>query len=323
MNAPTLTTHRERVRRATPALLALGIDPDLAAVEMYARLSTAPGGSYASMLGSSHKCDLGEGRGWLTAVSYMAPEREAGILGYTSCPFASPGCTASCIRTTGQMIYPTHGLARIRRTARLFVFPDETMRAINGELLQHAGKAFARQLQPCARLNGTSDHAFWSQHLGVDREVPLRLYDYTKRPPLPLAVAAHKSGWHLTYSLSEMPLSMEWSAAWAAHGVNAALVVAGPLGTTKRVHVQVRDELVRRGSFAGRPTLPGDNNDLRFLDPEVGGWVVLAAKGHKVKHDETGFVVRFDPDLLLGTDRPPEAALLSEVDRRRFNLKET
>jgi hypothetical protein len=306
------------LKRATPALLTLGIDPDLPAERLYSALSSTPAGNYASMLGSSHKCMMGESVGWLTAVSYQAAATESGIEGYTSCAFASPGCTATCIRTTGQMIYPTHTLCRIRRTARLFLFPELTARAFNGELLAHAGKAFARGLLPCFRLDGTSDHAFWRPSWGIDREVPGRAYDYTKRPLTPDAMAAIDSGWHLTFSLDEREQSLRRSLDWAAAGVNTALVVGGPPGTVRKTHKAVAAALVERGTFAGRPTLPGDEHDLRFLDPKVGGWVVLAAKGHKIKHDATGFVVRFDPEVLLGTDLPAERALWRTKDLERF-----
>ena len=41
-------------------------------------------------------------------------------------------------------------------------------------------------------------------------------------------------------------------------------------------------------SFRGLPTVDGDKNDLRFLDPK-GVAVALYAKG-KAKHDTSGFV---------------------------------
>ena len=156
-------------------------------------------------------------------------------------------------------------------------------------------------------------------HQGVaGREVPGQAYDYIKRPVTPAARAAIDSGWHLTFSLDEREQSLRRSRAWAAAGVNTAIVVGGPPGTTRKTHTAVAAALVARGVFAGRPALPGDEHDLRFLDPAVGGWVVLAAKGHKIKHDATGFVVRFDPEVLLGTDLPAERALWRTKDLERF-----
>ena len=64
--------------------------------------------------------------------------------------------------------------------------------------------------------------------------------------------------------------------------------------------------------------LDGDRDDLRYLDPSVGGWVLLASKGGPANRDESGFVVRFDPEVLLGSDLPAEHALLSVSDRARF-----
>ena len=309
--------NQKRLTAALPALKRLDIDT-VSPAAIYFGLTTTGSGAPSRLIGSSYKCDLGEARGWRTGVQYLSPSTEAGITGFNPCAFAG-ACGDGCINTTGQMIYPTHVRARIKRTLRWYLFPEQTARAFNGETLMLMGKAFAEGLEPAIRGNGTSDTPFWLDRFGVDRSLPIQRYDYTKRPPTRGIVAAHQSGWHMTFSLSEHPRSMEWATAWQAHGVNVAMVVSGPRGSTRGVSEKVAAELVRRGEFAGRPIIDGDKHDLRFLDPAIGGWVVLSAKGGKAKRDESGFVVRFDPAVLLGTDWSPETALLSVFDRQRFN----
>lgn len=318
MNARPPTTSHLRLKRARDTLLRLGVDPKTPTDQVYAALSTTSSGGYASLLGSSYKCDLGENEGWMTAVQYLAPHKDAGVDHLNVCPYASPGCASTCITSTGQMVYSTHVEARVKRTLRWFLFPERTAQAFNGETLMHMGKAYARGYRPAVRMNGTSDWPFWTERHGIDLDLSVRRYDYTKRSPSEPLVAAHRRGWHMTYSLSEQPLSMAYAKQWQRHGVNVALVVSGPLGSTRTIAKQVAAILVERGELAGRPVIDGDAHDLRFLDPAVGGWIVLAAKGGKAKRDKTGFVVRFDPDALVKPCWAATSALLSSFDLDRF-----
>lgn len=309
-------TRLDRVRQSFEAL---GYPQPGSIGEAYARLRMTEGGSYATLLGTHiHKAELGVARGALNAIQYLSPATESGIARFTACPFASEGCAATCIRTTSQNVSRGAWRARVKRTLRWFLDLKWAARDLYGEVLMLEGRAIRDNLAPTARLDGTSDQMFWSK-LPWWRGMTTQFYDYTKRPVTPSALRAVADGWHLTYSLSEDDRSMARSLAWAARGVNSATVVGGPRGSTQTIAKKVAKELIRRGEFAGRQTIDGDRDDLRWMDPAVGGWVVLSAKGGEVKHDETGFVVRFDPAVLLGTDWAPEQALLSMVDRIRFN----
>lgn len=301
----TMTSRRAR---AADALRSLGIDPEAPDHEVRHMLSFSLKGSYRSLLGQSHKCDLGEGQGWVTKVQYLAPSRAAGVKGWTACPYASEGCSRACIDTSGMMIYPTHVEARKRRTLRWFLFPVETMEAFNMEVYGHHGTARLRSAKAAVRADGTSERHFWRKK-GLNRDLDVQFYDYTKASLTPAALVAHDSGWHLTFSLSEKPQSLQQSDAWAAVGVNSAIVVAGAGKSSAKKNKAIADELARRGSFFGRSVIFGDEHDLRFLDPADGGWVTLGAKG-KSRYDETGFVVRFDADKLLGSDALAEECLL-------------
>ena len=310
----TKTFRRER---AAEALRSLGIDPEAPDHEVRHMLSFSLKGSYRSLLGQSHKCDLGEGQGWVTKVQYLAPSRAAGVKGWTACPYASEGCSQACIDTSGMMIYPTHVEARKRRTLRWFLFPVETIEAFNMEVYGHHVTSRLSNTKAAVRADGTSERHFWRKK-GLNRDLDVQFYDYTKAPLTPAALAAHDSGWHLTFSLSEKPESLLQSDAWAAVGVNSAIVVAGAGKSSAKKNKAIADELARRGSFFGRSVIFGDEHDLRFLDPADGGWVALGAKG-KSRYDETGFVVRFDADKLLGSDALAEECLLPAHAERFFD----
>lgn len=307
-----------KLARCAPAFRRLGFPSDMTLSRAYDLAATTDGGGYANLLGTHiHKAELGVARGALNAIQYCAPEKESGIVGFTSCAFASPGCAATCIKTTGHSVTDMAQRARIKRTLRWFLDPVQASRDLGRELTALERRAERKDLVPTARLDGTSDLRFWAKVEGWE-DRPTRFYDYTKRPPTTLHLDAYRRGWGVTYSLNEDPSSVAFSRQWARRGVNTAIVVGGPVGSTRPVAEAIAAELVRRGEFVGRPTIDGDRDDLRWMDPQVGGWVVLSAKGGKAKHEQHGFIVRFDPELLLGGSTFPEAALLSEFDRFRL-----
>ena len=49
--------------------------------------------------------------------------------------------------------------------------------------------------------------------------------------------------------------------------------------------------LIKNGTWNGYPTIDGDRDDARFMDPPW-SWVVLYAKGLKAPRDMSGFVQR-------------------------------
>jgi hypothetical protein len=138
-----------------------------------------------------------------------------------------------------------------------------------------------RNIKPCIRLNGTSDIR-WEQipvvdaqgntHKNIMEAFPMvQFYDYTKianRRNVP-------NNYHLTWSYSGAnPKYSAMMDTAVANGMNVAVVF--------------RTKGTIPASFKGLPTVDGDKNDLRFLDPK-GVAVALYAKG-KAKYDTSGFV---------------------------------
>lgn len=307
-----------RVDRAAEALRSLDIDPTLPVDEIYTQLRHTDGGNYAKLFTTNaYKAQLSQARGVLSGVQYLAPHTQSGIEGYTSCPFASEGCAATCLTGTGHMVTDIAAVARLRRTLRWFLLPKRALHDLHGEVLMLEGRAIRDDFRPTLRLNGTSDLPFWSWLDSSQYDTVL--YDYTKRPPVQaMRDAWYQHRWHFTFSLSERPDSLLLSEKWAALGVNTAMVVSGPPGSTSTTAKAVAKLLIARGEFAGRPTFDGDRDDLRWLDPRVGGWVILSAKGGDAKSEDHGFVVRFDPDVLADERNDPTSALLSPADVARF-----
>lgn len=237
-------------------------------------------GQQRDLLSTSAKCELGNVRGYSTAVMFMAPHQEAG--GKTVCPWSTVGCRALCLGVhAGHMRMTTHKVARVAR-ARWWQGARESFLArLHMEIGLFTNRARKAGRVPCVRLNGSSD-VLWERH-GLPQAWPgVQFYDYTKAPlSVRLARGPLPANYRLHYSLSERPGALDEAHRWLDAGLNACLV----LRTEREV-----GELVARGSFDGRPVLNGDLDDLRFLDPP-GTWVALKAKGRPAKIDRSGFVL--------------------------------
>jgi hypothetical protein len=131
-----------------------------------------------------------------------------------------------------------------------------------------------RSIQPCVRLNGTSDIR-WEMRT-VDNQTlfdifpQVQFYDYTK-----IANRIVPDNYHLTYSYSAAnPAYAKQVKIALSRGMNMAVVF--------------RNNRCIPPTFLGLNTIDGDRDDLRFLD---GSQVIVAlyAKG-KAKLDQSGFV---------------------------------
>jgi hypothetical protein len=233
--------------------------------------------------GYNPKLKKGRAAGYATAVMHFAP---AHLGGFNVCPFATPGCTQSCLNTAGHggiiKAGQTTNEIQLARLARKRLFFED--RATFNDLLvreveTHHRRSTKRGMVPAVRPNGTSDLPFERLRLNDGRTVlehfpHIQFYDYTKNPKRALASARGQlpANYMLVFSRSETNEAdcLEVLAA----GGNVAVVFAGPLPET----------------YLGYPVIDGDHDDLRFKDPR-GVVVGLKAKG-RGKRDRSGFVVR-------------------------------
>ena len=228
--------------------------------------------------------------GYLNAINYMAPASTAGV--GNLCPHASPGCLKLCLGWySGQagMVSHQNKLNDVRRSriakARMFMADRKAFIAEMIAGVEQAQRAADRQgLKLCVRLNGATDIAWERQNdkdgFTIFANFPrVQFIDYTKSVKRALAHARGElpPNYHLTFSRSETN-EADCLCVLEAGG-NVAVVFAG--------------EFPDR--YWGRPTINGDEHDLRHLDyrGEGQGFVIaLSPKGARAKRDRTGFVVR-------------------------------
>jgi hypothetical protein len=221
----------------------------------------------------------GQSQGYLTGILYIAP---ANLSGYNTCALAEKaGCINACLNTAGLGgVYSSIQEARIKK-ARLF-FEDRNlfMHNIVLDISSLITKASKKGFIPLVRLNGTSDIKWENvsftfagvEYKNIFEFFPdIQFYDYTKIPnrdSLP-------SNYDLTYSYSGVLSYQKYLDIAIAKGMRIAAVFRTEKQIPKR--------------FRGMDCIPGDNTDIRHIEPK-GVIVALYAKG-KAKKDNSGFVI--------------------------------
>lgn len=256
-------------------------------------------------IGTDAKTVKGERIGYMTGVQYFAPST---LSGRNVCPFASPGCIATCLNTAGRGVFNSVQAARIARTKAFRTDQGAYMRDLAAEVGALVRKARRAGMTPLVRLNGTSDLPWENIALAaapVDARVPVerwanlmtrfpavQFYDYTKNPARMRAFLSGRMprNYHLTFSRSEC--NDRDAAAILAAGGNVAVVFDTRKGATLPT------------TWNGYRVVDGDLSDVRPADPGAynpangaasldhrGVVVGLRAKG-KARRDTSGFVVK-------------------------------
>jgi len=232
-------------------------------------------------IGSDAKTVKGEKKGYLTAITYLAPSDASGVT--NTCPSASKGCRKACLFTSGRGRMSNVMEARINKTK--FFVEDEIafMLQLKKEIVAFIKKASKLNLIPCVRLNGTSDIAWEDIKLDgkniMEHFVDLQFYDYTKRLTRMVVWLAGgmPKNYHLTFSRSETT-SDKAVRDILKEGGNVAVVYADELPASDFGFVEV---------------VNGDESDLRFRD-RTGVIVGLVYKRTTETIDnaiESGFVL--------------------------------
>jgi len=224
----------------------------------------------------------GRGKGYLTAILHLSPadlafkyaaENNISIDQSnlklvtqgkpTLCAGATKECQSACLNTAGNGNFPSVQLGRINKTLRLLENPVAFIDGLKTECNKIITKADKLGLVPVFRPNGTQDIPLekirGSNGLNLFEEFQdCQFYDYTKlrnRRDIP-------PNYHLTYSYTGYRGSENYSVELLHSGRNIAFVYSGEIPKT----------------WFGFPVVNGDNDDLRFLDPQ-GVAVALKAKG--------------------------------------------
>ena len=202
----------------------------------------------------------GRDRGYMIFGMHLLPGRV--------CARATPGCLKACLNTAGQGAYRNVQEARARKTKFFWTNLSEFLKMLHVEIGKAAKHAERKGLVPAFRLNLTSDIPW--ETLEVPQFWPdFQFYDYTKyhdRFPC--------DNYHLTFSRSESLQNHINARKWLERGGNVAVVFKGDFPN----------------EYWGHQVVSGDEDDLRFLDPQP-CIVGLKAKG-KARGDTSGFVVK-------------------------------
>jgi hypothetical protein len=220
----------------------------------------------------------GQEYGYLTGILYLAP---ADLSGYQVCPMAKLAqCDGPCLNSAGRGAFNSVQIARIAKTRLFFENREYFMQCVVYSVRALIRKAGRMGLTPLVRLNGTSDIRWeiipvtvdGNEYKNIFEAFPeIQFYDYTKivnRKDIP-------SNYDLTFSYSGVVSYQQY----AREAIRAGM----------RVAVVFRSIDVIPSRFIGLPVVPGDNSDIRHLDPKA-SIVALYAKG-KAKKDTSGFVI--------------------------------
>jgi len=225
------------------------------------------------------------------------------------CPFASDGCLASCLFTSGNGRYENVQNGRLRKSILYMLAPEEFMRRAAKDAAKIVAKAYELGLSVAFRFDGTSDGVTsfildnfeeWRAlvlaelaRIAKRKKVALatllkrfdeaQYYSYTKRPRASWRrrLMLHAERLHITYSLHEGPKSLSHALEYLRHGHGVAAVM----------DAATKAQALELGELLGVPIIDGDEHDARHLGPKTGHLIALLAKG-RAKKDLTGFTLR-------------------------------
>jgi hypothetical protein len=171
---------------------------------------------------------------------------------YNVCPLASAGCTAACLRNSGQSGMPKQQRAQAVRTAFLLSHPRECGLILGAEI----SAALRRHDAINLRLNVTSDLR-WEfiapEMVSALAAAGVRMYDYTAWRPHHRQPSAD---YMLTYSAKE-----------TAHTSDAYLLSVLASGSNVAMPFTTRRGEPLPTVWNGYPVIDGDISDERRLDP--------------------------------------------------------
>ena len=192
--------------------------------------------------------------------------------GRNLCKYASAGCRAVCLVSTGMGIFRVVKEARMERTKLFLNHKKYFLEQLEKEITA-VDKAAKKEGMKCAvRLNVLSDEA-WHELIDFNKWPDVQFYDYTPNTPRMIKYLKGElpKNYHLTYSRKENNQSK----------VELIVKMGGNVAV-------VFDKLPK--TYLGKKVVVGDDTDARFLDGE-NVIVGLLAKG-KAKNESSNFVIR-------------------------------
>ena len=137
-------------------------------------------------VGTNAKTIKGDGSEYLTAILYMVPWKVM-IDGkqFNSCPMAEQAnCIDACLYTAGRGAFNNVQAARMRKTKWFYKDRSSFMHQLHKDVSKFQAYCDKRDIQPCIRLNGTTDIRWETVKINgytVFELFPrVQWYDYTK-----------------------------------------------------------------------------------------------------------------------------------------------
>lgn len=237
--------------------------------------------------GQNAKTVKGDGVEYETAIMYLAPFTMAGR-GNVCAMAVMAACHEGCLNSAGRGAFNNVQAARVKKTRWYMEDRAGFMDALVNDLRRFSDYCKRKGVQPCVRLNGTSD-IMWEKGHPVIHGVlkfpsvmaafpEIQFYDYSK-----------------IYTRVDKPLPSNYDLTLSYSGANAAYadaVLERVEAGRANMAVVYRNRAVVEAKMAQLPEryVDGDKTDMRFTDPKGGYIVALYAKG-KAKKDMSGFVV--------------------------------
>jgi hypothetical protein len=247
------------------------------------------------------KAAKASGFGYINSIHYMAPYNLGGF--GNVCSHATEACIRNCLGwQSGHAAMVTdleHGTNSVRESrklkAQLFMTNRVTyLNALVCDIARIVAKARRDGLEPCIRLNGSSDIPFERINFTLtDKTVAAIAKLYGSPPPLfSTILALFPDVQFVDYTknpnrLGKGPANLDLT---FSYGVTNSTDCVKALLAGHNVAMIFDGGLPDR--FAGFPVINGDIHDLRHLDAKGGNIVGLTPKGKRAKNDATGFVVR-------------------------------
>ena len=220
-------------------------------------------------LGTNTKLNK-SGDEWLIAGLSLAPSDIAGK-GYRVCTHEHvAGCVQTCLFYAGRGAMKSVQQARIKRTKLLFDDPVLFMHLLDIDINTMIKYADRKKKQLAIRLNVLSDYR-WENYLHME-SYPTQFYDYTKDDR---RLGNQPNNYHLP--LSVFPHDH---------------LLKSYLSTAKKTYTNIAAVFMNDipATFEGFPTISGDDNDLRFLDPYP-SCIALKAKGLLRHNNQLNFAI--------------------------------
>ena len=219
----------------------------------------------------------GNKKGYKTGILYLAPANTLGF--FNTCPNSTiANCEKACLFTAGRGRFTDVELSRIRKTLYWIDHKEKFLDQLYNEIKNQAIKANKQGYKFVVRLNGTSDirweNYFYDSMQDLYKKYGVVFYDYTK-----IANRKIKDSniYDLTFSYSGVK-SLQYQQQ-----------IKKALDNGMRLAAVWRKKELFPSTFLNRKVVPGDETDLRFLDP-INSVVALYAKGSAIK-DYSGFVL--------------------------------